>query len=754
MMDTGTQSDDFDMTQFHQMFFEEAEELLDAMETLLLNIDLEQLDDETMNAIFRTAHSIKGSSATFGFVEVAEVTHVAENLLDQVRNHTLRMTREMVDVLLKTGDVVRQQLHCHRTGDLRAMPEVEGLKQALHQLGASNHPLPVVQHPEVSLPVAPAVANLQNFSTAAPLFEKPIVLYRVTLPLPPGGVPQVVRDNLFGDLLMLGMLDEDPEGEPVGTMRFLFNTASDATELRTLLDFMLSTSGTRVEPYQHASSTTMPNNGAAYGLFDNSAGMPRPPAFGLFNEEDALAQAVLAETGYGFFTPRDPAGDVIKANTPGGDASDVSYGFFGALPPVSPAANSSAVAPVTTPLTFATEKITGTETKAATRKVEETSIRVSIEKVDQLINLVGELVITQAVLLQNSGQLDAAQHQQLFAGFADLERHTRDLQESVMSIRMLPISNVFSRFPRMLRDLAAKLGKKIELKTVGEGTDLDKGLIERITDPMTHLVRNALDHGIEMPDMRLAAGKPEHGTITLRAAQRGGNIVIEVSDDGGGLRREKIIAKAREKGLMIADTASDSEVWNLIFAPGFSTAEQVTDVSGRGVGMDVVKRNIIDMGGSVEITSVAGQGTTILIKLPLTLAIMDGMSVAIGGEVYVLPLASVIESIPLQSADLRSISGHGQVIEVREEYLPVLDLRDVFQVPRAEHSMDIRVVVEADGMKAALLVDDLVGQQQVVVKNLESNYRKVPGVAGATIMGDGSVALILDVAALVKRSRH
>ena len=388
--------------------------------------------------------------------------------------------------------------------------------------------------------------------------------------------------------------------------------------------------------------------------------------------------------------------------------------------------------------------------------MESTTIRVAVNKVDQLINLVGELVITQAMLAQNSQGLDAAQYQQLLAGLADLDRNTRDLQESVMSIRMIPMATVFSRFPRMLRDVANKLGKKVELVTQGEATELDKGLVEKITDPLTHLVRNSVDHGIEAPADRLAAGKSEHGTITLSASHQGGSIVIEVRDDGKGLSREKLLKKAREKGIDAPDSMTDQEVWSLIFAPGFSTAEVVTDVSGRGVGMDVVKKNITSLGGTVEIDSAEGYGMSVKVRLPLTLAIMDGMSVGVGEECYILPLSSVVESFQVQPGMIRTIGGSGRVVEVRDEYMPVLELEQVFDVPRFdfENVSAILVVVEAEGGRVALLVDELLGQQQVVVKNLEANYRRVDDVSGATIMGDGRVALILDVGSLVRRSRH
>jgi two-component system chemotaxis sensor kinase CheA len=325
-----------------------------------------------------------------------------------------------------------------------------------------------------------------------------------------------------------------------------------------------------------------------------------------------------------------------------------------------------------------------------------------------------------------------------------------------MSIRMIPMSMVFSRFPRMLRDLAAKLGKKVEFVTLGESTELDKGLVEKITDPLTHLVRNSCDHGIESPADRLARGKPEAGTITLAASHQGGSIVIEVRDDGKGLSRPQLLAKARERGIDAPDTMTDAEVWSLIFAPGFSTADVVTDVSGRGVGMDVVKKNITALGGTVEIDSSKGYGMSVKVRLPLTLAIMDSMSVGVGGECYILPLSSVVESFQLSAEKLRSIGGSGRVVQVRDEYLPVVELERVFNVPRAAQApaTSIMVVVESDGTRMALLVDELLGQQQVVVKNLESNYRKVEHISGATIMGDGRVALILDVGTLVRRSRH
>jgi two-component system chemotaxis sensor kinase CheA len=442
----------------------------------------------------------------------------------------------------------------------------------------------------------------------------------------------------------------------------------------------------------------------------------------------------------------------VAAAPASSEPPDPGYGFFQPVGAEEAAKPPPAASPAAPPAPSAPKR----EPERAASGSSETSIRVSVEKVDQLINLVGELVITQAMLAQSAAKLDPLANEKLLAGMADLERNTRDLQEAVMSIRMMPIAFVFQRFPRLIRDLAAKLGKQVQLATFGEGTELDKGLIEKISDPLTHLVRNSIDHGIETTEERIAAGKPPVGTVTLRAAHQGGNIIIEVSDDGAGLNRERILGKARERGMAVSDSMSDSEVWGLIFEAGFSTAEVVTDVSGRGVGMDVVRRNIASLSGSVEIDSVAGVGTRMTVRLPLTLAIIDGMSVAVGSEVYILPIASIVESLQVAEGEVRSVAGKGLVIDVRGEYLPVVSLHELFLGGPAlgARASGTTVIVEADGGKTALLIDELLGQHQVVVKSLAANYRKVHGISGATIMGDGRVALILDVATLTRNRRQ
>ncbi|UNE42203.1 chemotaxis protein CheA [Serratia ureilytica] len=461
------------------------------------------------------------------------------------------------------------------------------------------------------------------------------------------------------------------------------------------------------------------------------------------SEDDisAVLCFVLEPEQISFSTPTQSAPAVAEANLPETVAA----------PEPAPAPNASAALPAAKPAAAAAEA-----PKARAKASESTSIRVAVEKVDQLINLVGELVITQSMLAQRSGTLDPVNHGDLLNSMSQLERNARDLQESVMSIRMMPMEYVFSRYPRLVRDLAGKLNKQVELTLQGSSTELDKSLIERIIDPLTHLVRNSLDHGIEEPATRIAAGKSAVGNLVLSAEHQGGNICIEVIDDGAGLNREKILAKAASQGLAVSDSMSDEEVGMLIFAPGFSTAEQVTDVSGRGVGMDVVKRNIQEMGGHVEIRSQAGKGTTIRILLPLTLAILDGMSVKVNDEVFILPLNAVMESLQPQAEDLHQLAGGERVLQVRGEYLPLVELYRVFEVEGAktDATQGIVVILQSAGRRYALLVDQLIGQHQVVVKNLESNYRKVPGISAATILGDGSVALIVDVSALQTLNRE
>ncbi len=684
-----------DLTQFYQVFFEEAGENLDTMEQRLLAIDITAADDEELNAIFRCAHSVKGGAATFGFADVAELTHQMETLLDKLRRHELEPTAPMVDVLLQSGDALRAQLARHQNGGQGASVDTAALLVAFRAMSAGlAAPAPIA---------APApTAAAQTPAPARGARELELVVGPLEQP---GQADSLV--DLFKEIVDLGSIEPLDAGLAAdGMRRFKILTTSSDEDLLNLFTFHVAREQVKLLPL-----------GPGYGFHTGAPGAPEPAA---------------------------------SAASAASDASDASFGFF----ENAPGAPASAQAPAPAPGAPAAKPTT--KPAAAAAAAEGATLRVAVDKVDQLINLVGELVITQAMLAQNSAKMDPGLYQQLAKGLADLDRNTRDLQESVMSIRMIPMSVVYSRFPRMLRDLAAKLGKKVDFVTHGEATELDKGLVEKITDPLTHLVRNSCDHGIELPAERLAKGKPETGTLTVAASHQGGSILIEVRDDGRGLSRQKLLAKAREKGIDAPDSMTDTEVWSLIFAPGFSTAEIVTDVSGRGVGMDVVKKNITALGGTVEIDSAEGHGMSVKVRLPLTLAIMDGMSIGVGGECYILPLASVIESFQVRADSIKSIGGAGQVVQVRDEYLPVVELERVFNVPRlaGEASGAVMVVVEGEGQRAALRVDELLGQQQVVVKNLEANYRRVSGVSGATIMGDGRVALILDVGSLARRARH
>ncbi len=674
-----------DITQFYQVFFEEAAEHLATMESLLLGLDVSDPSLDELNAIFRSAHSIKGGSGTFGFEDMTHVTHILENLLDRLRKQEMKLTDEMVNVFLEAGDTIRMQLDAHRGEGTVDETRVASVCERLERLTADGS-----EPQEVKPSAAPADDDYGFFDDV------------------PAAKTAEQEDY--------GFFSEEETAKPDENEGYGFFDSAPAEQ--------------------------------GYGFFDEQPAAAVDPVPASANEPEETAAAYDAAKGFGLFV--DEPTQFPSTPQQAEQEKHQGYGFFKKIVPVV----DSAPLPAATPA----------EDKSANRRAAdkaapaaaETSIRVNVEKVDQLINLVGELVITQAMLAESASGLDGMLAEKLQSGLHQLERNTRDLQEVIMSVRMLPISFVFSRFPRVVRDLAGKLGKQVELKTLGEGTELDKGLIEKIADPLTHLVRNSLDHGIESPEKRIAKGKPAKGTITLKASHQGGSIVIDVSDDGGGLNRAKILAKAKERGMAVREDITDAEVWMLIFEAGFSTADVVSDVSGRGVGMDVVKRNIMAMGGRVELESVEGHGSRVSIRLPLTLAILDGLSVGVGDQTYIIPLAYIVESLQMADSDMRTVSGGGNMVHVRGEYLPVVALHELFKLPRDSATESrIVVIVEAEGKKIALLVDDLIGQHQVVIKSLESNFRKLPGISGATIMGDGKVAMILDVSVLCQApSRH
>ncbi|NHQ80056.1 chemotaxis protein CheA [Chromobacterium vaccinii] len=731
-----------DMSQFHQVFFDEAEEHLATMESLLLAMDVAQPEQEDLHAIFRAAHSIKGGAATFGFTEMAELTHVQENLLDRVRKGAMGLTAEMVDAFLQAKDALQAMLAAYKNGEVLDGEQREEIQRRLEEIESQ-------------------AADCGALALEQDIPQEAASLWTLFLELTPSASQDIrpLLANLAaqGDLTIVqeGRLDDELPWVAV------FTSSLAADEVAESLAFTLAAEQFRVSVDRGG------EGGDAYGFFlpddrvePGGRGLPGHVSymdddggFGLFEPlpgldapgEDAGSRrlAQMEQDGsFGLFEPRAcPEGSGAK------DVEGDGFGLFGGAPGVGAAKESDAASPEAKPAASARPQPDKGAAAAG-----ENSIRVNIEKVDMLLNLVGELVITQSMLMQSGSALDPVEHERLLNGISSLQRNSRELQEAVMSIRMTPIAFVFNRFPRVVRDLAGKLGKQIDLKMVGENTELDKGFIEKLSDPLTHLVRNSLDHGIESPDARVAKGKPPAGRLTLRAFHQGGSIVIEVSDDGAGLNRERILAKARERGMPVSDNMSDAEVWGLIFEAGFSTAAEVTDVSGRGVGMDVVKRNIQNMGGRIEIDSMADVGTTMSIRLPLTLAIMDGMSVRVGHEIYVLPLGFILESLQPEPAAIKTVAGRGEVVHIRGEYLPIVALGRYFNVGTARQRADegILVIVEASGARVALLVDDLIGQQQFVVKNLETNYRKVDGLSGATILGDGQVALILDISTIAR----
>ena len=676
-----------DIEQFHGVFFDESDEHLDDMEQLLMSLDVESPDPEELNSIFRAAHSIKGGSGIFGFDALMNLTHVMENLLDKARNNELSVTADIVNVLLETLDVLKDTLNAYR--DETPVPE-DSIAERIKILngvinGQSTDPAPGDGDDSSEVSV-----NAQNESA---------------------------QDDSFG------FFDDEP------------NSAIEAADD----SFGFFDDEPVNEALSHGDNTKSENNDDdGFGFFDDEISNNTVDA----QTETTKAETAEVEQGFGFF---EDAPSATNINTSleiasSNNAQSASTQLNTATTSNNDKAPTSGVAPTTTQAKTPPKP----PAKKSTAR-ESASIRVDTTKIDAMVNLVGELVITQSMLSMIGQDVEGQVGERLQLAIDELQRNTREIQESVMSMRMLPLTATFNRFPRLVRDLAGKLGKQVELVLQGGSTEIDKSLIEKIVDPLTHLVRNSIDHGIEMPDKRVAAGKPEKGTVILSAEQKGGSIIISIIDDGGGLHRDKILDKARSNGLTVSDDMPDSEVWQLIFQPGFSTAEAITDVSGRGVGMDVVRRNIESIGGRIDIESSAGEGSAFFIHLPLTLAIVDGMCVSVGKQIFVIPLLNIIESFQPTKQQLKTL-GNDTVLYIRDQYWPLVPLYDFMEVEDAALSPTegIVVLLESSKKRFGVLVDALVGQQQVVIKSLEEHYRKVAGIAGATIMGDGKVALIID----------
>lgn len=676
-----------DLSQFHQIFFEESFEGLDVMESELLEMDLDDVNEETVNTIFRAAHSIKGGAGTFGFMPISEFTHVVETLLDEIRSGQRTMKANYIDLFLQSVDCLRGMLSDMQGGN---EPEAERPAQLRKEF-------------EVILNMASAPTEGEDPSTAG------------------DGQGWLIKMSPHRDLLLTG-------NEPFRMFRELRDiVGDDCLEVTSYCDDVPDFSSLTPEEcflkwdLKVTKSVPLEDIKAVFEWVEDECDLE-------YLSLDSTSDAELSD-----------ADNHIE------DASS--------------AASAEAVAEAEQTSVEATE-IKATEVKAeksakpVKKQAESSSIRVSIDKVDSLINMVGELVITQSMLGELGSNFDLGRLAKLQEGLSQLEQNTRELQESVMKIRMMPISFAFSRFPRLVRDLGNQLDKKVNLVTLGEQTELDKTVMEKISDPLVHLVRNSMDHGLETTPERIAAGKKEEGTITLNAYHQGGNIVIEVADDGAGLNEEKILQKAVEKKLVPEkNNLSPEEIHQLVFLPGFSTADAVSDISGRGVGMDVVRKNIQALNGTIEVRSQRHKGSTFIIRLPLTLAILDGQLVQVCNETYIFPLVSIVESIQISRSSLNRVTAGQYVMQLRDEYIPIVCLDQVFGLREADDSSEnlMLVVVEGDTEKIGIVVDDLLGQQQVVIKSLEQNYKKVSGISGATILGDGTVALIIDISSIDKK---
>jgi two-component system chemotaxis sensor kinase CheA len=684
------------MAQFRDAFFEEATELADGMEATLLSMDLADVEVEDLHTLFRAAHSIKGNAATFGFPDVAAFTHRLESTLEPVRQGACPMTIELRELLLQGVDLIRSHLHHARLGESLPAKDQQIQTALLAKLQAD------AGEPQSSLPAEASSAKKvvmkggRGFSIR---FEAPRDTFRRGVNI----------ERLFRDLAKLGVLQTWPDLKAVPPVDSL-----DPEDCHLAWDLRLETDRPQLDVDEVFEFVAEGDNLRIQPLSAEGA-VP------------SLGEILQAEAGV---SPADIREALSHQKRLGELLVDMGK--------VKPEAVNKAL----------------DQQQKKRNQAEASTVRVATEKIDRLVNLVGELVITQAMLAQASQQSNTMQgEEQMSAALLQLDRQTRELQERVMGIRMVPVEMVFSRFPRMVHELGKQLGKDVELLMEGQATELDKTFIEMLVDPLTHLVRNAVDHGMETKAERLRSGKPAMGSISLRAASRGGHIHIEVKDDGKGLNRDRILQKALDRGLLAPGSRpSDEELNLLIFEPGFSTVEQVSDLSGRGVGMDVVRQNVRALGGRIEVESEPGRGTMIRLVLPLTLAILDGLTVRVGQEIYVFPLASVLESLQRQAGDIQTVKGDREVISLRGDFIPVVRLQTLLGAGAAADASEraLLVLVESEGRRAAMAVDELLGQQQVVIKSLETHYRQVDGISGATILGDGSVALILDVPGLMR----
>tara|TARA_B110000914_G_scaffold7950_1_gene6623 strand:- start:5920 stop:8169 length:2250 start_codon:yes stop_codon:yes gene_type:complete len=727
-----------DLSQFHAVFFEESFEGLELMEAALLELDIDNPDSEQINAIFRAAHSIKGGSGTFGFVQVSEFTHILETLLDKVRDGGHAIDADGIELFLQSVDCLRgllEALQAEQEPDLQRANQLARVFQAVldgatyadSSSQVNTNPPQDNEINEVLEPGPPATPEAENLGTVRQQIGFTIDFKPDTDMLKGGNDP--VR--MLRELATLGEI----------------KTTLDASELPPLESLVADNCYVSWH-IELITSCKIDDVEEVFEWVEDECElsitpiMADAPNVGNNQSEDAQSNSnaqAADTTGQRLVMPSGPLPSLDELQLP---SPAVPKSFEAAHPIESPVQEAIKI------------PVEAKPAKAKPAKVESSSIRVGIDKVDSLINLVGELVITQSMLGQMGSASDSINEENighLREGLVQLEQNTRELQDSVMRIRMLPISFTFNRLPRMVRDISLQLGKQVQLELSGENTELDKTVMEKISDPMVHLIRNALDHGIEMPEVRKAAGKPELGTIALNAFHQGGSIVIEMTDDGGGIDTERLLAKARGNGLIgESELLTQDQKLELLFAPGLSTSEQVSDLSGRGVGMDVVRRNIQELNGSVEVSTEIGKGSTFRIRLPLTLAILDGQLVTVADQTYIFPLVSISESLQIDGAKVNNLAGGSDVYSLREEYIPILRLDRLFGLRQGEAVLDgsLLVVIESEGQKIGVVVDELLAQQQVVIKSLEDNYIRVLGVSGATILGDGNVAMIIDAVGL------
>ncbi|WP_295154054.1 chemotaxis protein CheA [uncultured Brachyspira sp.] len=694
----------FDSDEFISIFLSEANEIVEGLENDLVLLEDNKSDEDLLNKIFRSAHTLKSSAGTVGFATMSELNHVAENLLEKVRSGKLDVTPQMITVLLEFLDTVKLMLQNIIDGksETEGIDNIDSLKAKIKAIADGNEisVKAAAPEPKNEEPKKEAEAKKDDDKGNASHLSEGGNYFHIEM-----GFKASIFDNGIDPLMFLNDL------RAIGSISNLRIECNSLPTILNLEDPYICYTQFSLD-FQTNSSEEEVQNIFLFVIDDNDINIINTKADIKDDEESKDNQVKAAES---------TAEKAAKEET--------------AAPANKPAANQAAP-------------------KTASKVQAPSTVRVDTRKLDSLMNLIGELVIAQSRIMQLTQSLDIDNG--LKEAVSSMDRTSRQIQEEVMNIRMMPIGPIFTQFHRYVRDLNLELNKEVKLVLKGETTEIDKNMLEQLSDPLKHIIRNSMDHGIEKTkEERVARGKSEAGTIIMSAAHQEGHVVIEVSDDGNGLNKERIFNKAVEKGLLSKDGKySDIEIYRTIFSPGLSTAEKITDISGRGVGMDVVRANVEKMKGKIEIKSTEGQGSTFIIKLPLTLAIIEGITFALGKQIYIMPLISIIEQIKVKNEQVKPFEGKGEMIKIRDEYLPLIRLHKVFEIDTQVDNIDdgIVVVVEAGYRKCAIFVDELLDQQQVVIKSLDSAFSKHAGIAGGTILGDGKIALIIDIQGLVNMS--